>query len=707
VTTVLFRLLKTPIDAKGDALAAQIAALNDTGQAEETYTLDPADFVLIPGSPFAYWVSDSVRQLFIKLPRVGKLKDVRQGLITAYDFRFIRAWWEVPPECIGYSAKGTRQGHGWVLFAKGGAYSPYYADVHLVVNWWEDGEEICGFVDPETGRLRSRPQNTDFYFRPGLTWPLRTTSNLSIRALPSGCIFGHKGPSAYVPDDDPEELLALLAVMNSVVFESLVKLQLGAATAAARSYEVGVIQRTPIPADLDRTQKGLSALAHEAYDLQCDRDRTDETTHAFCLPALVSHRDTEDTERSKETLCALCASVAEAEESAQARLTAIQAEIDDTVFDLYGLSEADRTLVREEMGVSHRATEDTEKSEESLCDLCASVADEDEPAPPEDLPARVQNLLMWCVGAAFGRWDARMALDPTLLPALQGPFDPLPRCAPGALVGSDGLPPANAAAIAPEAWLRARENVSHRVTEDTEKSEESLRALCASVASSYPLPIAWDGILVDDPTHPSDIVARVREVLALVWQERADAVEREACEILGVRELRDYFRDPRRFFAFHIKRYSKSRRKAPIYWLLQSERRNYAIWLYVHRLRSDGLFVAGRDYADAKVALEGARLEELRAGLEALDASARRRREREIERQQKLVAEVTEFRDRLDRIALLNLPPDLNDGVTISIAPLWELVPWMEAQKTWEKLAAGQFEWSTMARQMRQRGLVR
>ena len=56
--TTFFRLLKTPIDDKGEALAVQIAALNNaalnaTGHAEETFTLDPADFALIPGSPFA------------------------------------------------------------------------------------------------------------------------------------------------------------------------------------------------------------------------------------------------------------------------------------------------------------------------------------------------------------------------------------------------------------------------------------------------------------------------------------------------------------------------------------------------------------------------------------------------------------------------------------------------------------------------------
>ena len=80
-----------------------------------------------------------------------------------------------------------------------------------------------------------------------------------------------------------------------------------------------------------------------------------------------------------------------------------------------------------------------------------------------------------------------------------------------------------------------------------------------------------------------------------------------------------------------------------------------------------------------------------------------KRREREIERQQKLVAEVTTFRNKLDEIALRQLAPDHNDGVIISIAPLWELVPWKEAQRTWERLLAGDFPWSTMAQRMRQR----
>ena len=112
--------------------------------------------------------------------------------------------------------------------------------------------------------------------------------------------------------------------------------------------------------------------------------------------------------------------------------------------------------------------------------------------------------------------------------------------------------------------------------------------------------VRQDGIIPDDPDHSDDIVRRVREVLELIWKDRADAIEKEACEILGVKELRDYFRKPGKggFWDDHVSRYSKSRRKAPIYWLLQSSKKNYGLWLYYHRLDKDILFKARQNYVE-------------------------------------------------------------------------------------------------------------
>ena len=270
------------------------------------------------------------------------------------------------------------------------------------------------------------------------------------------------------------------------------------------------------------------------------------------------------------------------------------------------------------------------------------------------------------------------------------------------LVGTDGLP-ARSGGIASEEWLRARPDA---ITLPEAGSVEP-----ATIPDSqYPLRIDWDGIMVDDDGHPDDVVGRVRDLLQLVWRDKADAIEREACEILGVSDLRDYLRNPKHFWSSHVSRYSKSRRKAPIYWLLQSAKRNYGLWIYYHRMDADILFKALRNYVDPKVSLEENRLEELRGALpDAVELGGRMRRdaERAVERQEALIAELEEFRKTLERVALLGLTVDHDDGVLLSIAPLHELVPWKPAKQAWDELVAGKYEWSTMSKQMREKGLVR
>jgi hypothetical protein len=233
---------------------------------------------------------------------------------------------------------------------------------------------------------------------------------------------------------------------------------------------------------------------------------------------------------------------------------------------------------------------------------------------------------------------------------------------------------------------------------------DGLPAKPEDVPRDYPIRIDWDGILVDDPEHEDDIVRRVREVLEVLWKDRAEAIEKEACEILGVRELRDYFRKPASggFWMDHVRRYSKSRRKAPIYWYLRSARGNYGLWLYYHRLDKDILFKALLNYVEPKIRLEEDRLNSLRSRKEAAGKSGRQAKqiEKDIDRQEQFVAELQDFRDKLRRAADLRIAPDLNDGVILNIAPLWQLVPWKEPKKYWEELQEGKYDWAHIAYQL-------
>ena len=158
-----------------------------------------------------------------------------------------------------------------------------------------------------------------------------------------------------------------------------------------------------------------------------------------------------------------------------------------------------------------------------------------------------------------------------------------------------------------------------------------------------------------------------------------------------------------------MRQYSKSRRKAPIYWLLQSSKKNYGIWLYYHRLDKDMLFKALLNYVEPKIQREDNRLAELRSQKSSAGDSGKEAKkiDRDIEKQEDLLTELRDFEEKLRKVADLHLVPDLNDGVILNIAPLYELVPWKEAKKYWNELLDGKYEWSSIGKQLREKGLVK
>src|SRR5689334_20701247 len=124
--SMFLRLLQH--DSKSSALGEVVDKLRNGEPAIEVYTVDPASFGLVPGSPFAYWVKDEVRRLFVEMPRLGSSgREIQVGASTKDDFRFVRAWWETPVILSARSREDTLNNKRWVPFAKGGAYYPYYA----------------------------------------------------------------------------------------------------------------------------------------------------------------------------------------------------------------------------------------------------------------------------------------------------------------------------------------------------------------------------------------------------------------------------------------------------------------------------------------------------------------------------------------------------------------------------------------------------
>ena len=120
------------------------------------------------------------------------------------------------------------------------------------------------------------------------------------------------------------------------------------------------------------------------------------------------------------------------------------------------------------------------------------------------------------------------------------------------------------------------------------------------------------------------------------------------------------------------------------------------------------LFKALVNYVEPKIRLERSRLESLHnQGQTATHSTKEKKRvAREAERQEELLSELRDFEEKLRRVANLHLSPDLNDGVILNVAPLRELAPWKEAETYWEDLLKGKCEWSSIGKQLRQKGLV-
>lgn len=685
--SVFFRLLKA--EDKAGALGKCIQSFNNGIAHEAVNPVDQDTFRMIPGSPFPYWVSDDMRRKFVELPPFeGNGGEVRQGLATADDFRFVRAAWEVSPKKIG-------QGKKWVPFAKGGEYSPYYDDIHLLVNWENDGLEIKQHIITQYPYLKGKwewvAKNPNYYFRPGLTYP-RVTFNFSMKIMPTGCIFADKGPAVFSPT---ENLYYLISFFNSSVFFFLME-----QICEIRRWEVGRVQI--IPYILPENYNILIDYAKKIIEIRRGNFSCIETSRTFNSPFLYLP--------DRNRLLNIFTEKLQFNDCKKVEYLELDFQANEKILDAYMVNDYDRKVMLRELGghpclYPHKKYIDDEmflqayltKNEITKVEIEENESG-DTPAEkgknrlvyrsidgfshlfkvhpriiaekrrqlslyrPEELAEETANLLMYAVGCAFGRWDVRTGKDPSLAPPLPEPFDPLPVCSPGMLAGPDGLP-------------------------------------ASETPAGYPVKIRWDGVLTDDEGHPSDIVAAVREVLGFLFSGGDPAaIEQEACEILGVRDLRTWLVN--KFFSFHIKRYSKSRRKAPIYWQIRSARKNYSVFLYYHRITKDTLFHVVRSYVDPKIEYERGKLEEFKGLLASSKGQGRQERTyaRLAEKKSKFLEELSHFRETILEVAGMDYDPDLDDGVLINIAPLYKAVPWNEAEKTWKELKEGKYDWSTMSR---------
>jgi len=633
-----FRLVHEPnSEAKRRALEQ---ALQD---GSHTYRVAQHRFDAIPGSPWVYWLSSKIRSLFEGNQRFGDIADVGQGMTTADNTRFLRYWWELPFEGIGIgyeSASVARQsGLRWFPYMKGGGGRKWYGLLDFLINWWNDGLEI-----KSTGRATIR--NSHRYFQPGITWSSLSSTRFSARLMPRGFLFDDKGSSCAI--DSSLEAYGLALLNSSFASYALSLLN------PSVSVQSGDIKRLPAFRNLSTAAQSLDPLVLSSIRLAFERSSFDEITFDFIASP-----------RWNTGLSDLAI--------AQARLAALEAQIDDEVYRLYEISDEDRAAIEAELVGEPLISEDDDTKH-------ATRTTSDDVEPPMTQEELAVRWISYAVGVVLGRFRPGVADELGSAVYRREDFDVGSLPAPDETEFDQLVGPAKRFAYVDADGGR------HLFPAEI---EAALRVLAVP-----------DGITVLDEGHERDLPTLVERALQLMldWDtEHAARNTRQVIETGAGGDLRRFLE--RSFFTqYHFRWY----RKRPVYWPLQSAKRSYGFVLFHERIDKSTLYVLQRDYLDHK--LNGLRLQigDLQGRLEGLSGTARKRVERDIDRATQLLEEVTAFIQTMERIVREGYEPEpdwIDDGVILRLAPLWELIPiWKsEPKKYWGRLERGDYDWSHIA----------
>ena len=241
------------------------------------------DFKILPNSIIAFWLSASMKNAFKKGKLLGDIAKPRQGMATANNDYFVKFWFEVDFSKIGLNfhdrESALNSKSKWFPYNKGGGFRKWYGNTENVVNWENDGELIRNyFVD---GKLRSRPQNLEYFFKPSLTWSLISSYEFGVRLCDEGFLFDVGGSSAF-PETKYRYLVA--AFLCSKLCSEFMQ-----ALNPSANMQVGNVSSLPFAMDeIIHHKNEIEELVKNATDISFKDWASNENTYEFKKNGLVS-----------------------------------------------------------------------------------------------------------------------------------------------------------------------------------------------------------------------------------------------------------------------------------------------------------------------------------------------------------------------------------------------------------------------------------
>lgn len=329
------------------------------------YQADENDFSKIPGSPIAYWVSEDLLNDFEIGTALNEIAYPRQGMATTNNNVFLRQWYEVANNRIGFNLNSEEDTisdiYKWFPYNKGGEFRKWYGNNDYVVNFQNKGSEVCAYIDSHSAvDHKGRVINRDKYFKPSVTWSKISSGSIAFRYKPKGFIFDVAGTSIFGNEKTLDNIMSFL--------NSKVALSILACLSPTLNYEVGHISSIPIKEEVLNSNSAYE-IVNQNKDISKDDWDSFETSWDFKKHPLLCYA-TNTISSAFEAWTAEC-------ENRFNQLKANEEELNRIFIDIYGLGD----------------------------ELTPEVEDKDVTVRKADLQRDIKSLISYAVGCMFGRYS--------------------------------------------------------------------------------------------------------------------------------------------------------------------------------------------------------------------------------------------------------------------------------------------------------------
>lgn len=324
-------------------------------------------FENIPNNIIAYWISNKMFNILETVKPLNEFADVRKGLITSDNERFLRMWYEISLNKLGIGYESDLEAKNskkkWFPYVKGGKYKKWYGNYENVLNYYNDGEELKAWVE-ELNKVKpgGRIINKEYYFKKGITWSSIGTNKTSFRYVDSGSVYSNTGMGIF---SEKINLYYLIGLLNSIVCEKVLNI-----ISPTMGFEAIYLSRMPIINSNNDIIRQKVVLCYKLAKYDWD---SVETSWDFKIHPLLKLLNKDQNHKLESVFLSW---KTECEEAFQ-QLKHNEEELNRIFIDIYGLQD----------------------------ELIPEVEDKDITIRKADRERDIRSFISYAVGCMFGRYS--------------------------------------------------------------------------------------------------------------------------------------------------------------------------------------------------------------------------------------------------------------------------------------------------------------